>query len=525
MGQSQSISTCKGNGFLLLGFALLVVVGAGGCVWSETHQKTLDELGKLKEESARQAKTEKERFAEERSALERDKTRAMNERLAAQTELANAEAELGRAREVTQQEQERGRALRDDLIAMQEKAQQIEDLAGEVRRERDQLQTKSDDLQRKLDTTRQELDTSKNVLTGTMARMGELGKEHEELKGVLGKAEGDIRDLKTQLQAEKAQTAALREDKQHLLGGTATAQSEISRLQKRAGELETEAARANELEQQLGERNQEIGKLRQSVADRDAVSAALALQTQELAKAKERVDQLTTELATMSEDLASVKRERDGLSEKAAALTEAAARLEKDKMQALASLEAQQKDLKQLEQETAAKEAEIKRLTGTYQDLESSLRSEIARGDIKIKQVRDRLTINVVDRILFDSGSAKIKPEGLKVLKTVGGVLKGVLDKQIRIDGHTDNVPISVRLQDRFKTNWELSTARATSVVRYLIDEAAIAPTLLTAAGHADTQPVAGNDSEEGRMQNRRIEIALYPKDLGDIAESIEKAQ
>lgn len=522
MVQSQPMSRGKGQGILLLGFAVWFVIGAGGCVSSETHQKTLDELGKLKEESARQAKAEKGRFAEELSALERDKTRAMNERLEAQTALAQAEAELAGAREAVQQEQSRGRVLRDDLIAMEEKTQQVEDLAGEVRRERDQLQTKSDDLQRKLDTTRQELDMNKDVLNDTMVRLGELGKVHEELKGALGKAEGDIRDLKTQLQAEKAQVIGLREDKQNLLGGTATAQSEIARLQKRAGELETDAARVRELEQQLGERNQEIGQLRQSVADREAVAASLALQTQELAKAKERVDQLMAELATMSEDLAGVKRERDGLTEKAAVLTETAAKLEQDRAQTMASLEARQKDLKLLEQEKAEKEAEIKRLTGTYQDLESSLRSEIARGDIKIKQVRDRLTINVVDRILFDSGSAKIKPEGLKVLKTVGGVLKGVLDKQIRIDGHTDNVPISARLQDRFKTNWELSTARATSVVRYLIDEAAIAPNLLTAAGHADTQPEAGNDSEEGRTQNRRIEIALYPKDLGGIAESME---
>lgn len=522
MTRNPMASVFTGSGFFLLGIALWLVVGASGCVSSETHQKTLDELGKLREESTQQAQADKDRFSEQVAALERDKTRAMNERLAAQTELAKVEAELAKAREAAEQEQERGRVLRDDLIEVQEKASQIEDLSQEVGRERDQLKTKSDDLQRKLDTTRQELGTSKDVLNSTMARLGALGKEQEELKIALGKAEGDIRDLKTQLQAEKAQVAALRDDKQHLLGGTATAQSEIGRLQKRAGELETEAARAKELEQQLSERNQEIGQLRHSIADRDAVSAALALQTQELAKAKERVDQLTAELASMSEDLAGVKRERDGVVEKIGALKEAAARLEKDKAQALGSLDARYADLRKLEGEKAAKEEEIRRLTGTYQDLESSLRSEIARGDIKIKQVRDRLTINVVDRILFDSGSAKIKPEGLKVLKTVGDVLKGIKDKQIRIDGHTDNVPISARLQDRFKTNWELSTARATSVVRYLIDEVDIPPAMLTAAGHADTQPVAGNDSEEGRTQNRRIEIALYPKDLEDIAESIE---
>jgi len=275
------------------------------------------------------------------------------------------------------------------------------------------------------------------------------------------------------------------------------------------------------LEEQLKERDQDISQLRRSVADRDTVASALVSQGEELKNNKQRVDQLTAELATMSEESATHKRERDNLTGQVAKLEETTASLKKSKEETLASLEAQKEELERLEQEKAAKEMEIKRLSGTYEDLAASLRSEIAQGDIKIKQVRDRLTINVVDRILFDSGSAMIKPAGLKVMKTVGEVLKKVADKQIRIDGHTDNVPIGAGLKDRFPSNWELSTARATSVVRYLIDEGGLIPELLTAAGHADTQPVAANDSEEGRSQNRRIEIALYPKDLKSIAEGI----
>ena len=147
---------------------------------------------------------------------------------------------------------------------------------------------------------------------------------------------------------------------------------------------------------------------------------------------------------------------------------------------------------------------------------------EIEKGKIKIQQIRDRLTITVVDRVLFESGSDTITPEGMNLLNEVGAVLRDVTDRRIRINGHTDNVQIGPKLRDRFKTNWELSTARATSVVRYLVDHAGIAPALLTAAGHAYTQPVADNDSEEGRSQNRRIEIVLYPKDLKSIVAGIE---
>ena len=125
------------------------------------------------------------------------------------------------------------------------------------------------------------------------------------------------------------------------------------------------------------------------------------------------------------------------------------------------------------------------------------------------------LTINMVDRVLFDSGQAQVKPAGVKVLQQVGDVLKTVTDKQIRIEGHTDNVPISTKLQDRYKTNWELSTARATNVVRYLIDHGGIDRTHLSAVGHADTHPLASNDTDQGRASNRRIEIILYPRTIG----------
>jgi chemotaxis protein MotB len=481
MAQNPIASVLERNRFLLLGIALLFVTVASGCVSSGTHRETLDELNDVRRTAALQAQADK----------------TTKDQL--YTELMNA--------------QENNRQL-------QEQIRQITESSEQVRLDRDGLRTKSDDLERKLETAKQDLAHRAELLDKALARIGALTQKEQDLNQTLSSTQGEVRELTIKLEAERAQVAALQEDKQRLLGGTTTAQGEIARLQKRAGELETEVARAKDLEKQLAERDQEIGQLRHSVADRDAVTAALASQGEELKKTRQRVDQLTDELAKMSEESAALTRERDNLTEHVAKLEATTLSLKKSKDETLASLEAQQSELKRVEQEKAEKEAEIRRLTGTYKDLENSLRSEIAQGDIKIKQVRDRLTINVVDRILFDSGSATIKPDGLKVMKSVGDVLKKVTGKQIRIDGHTDNVPISARLKDRFPSNWELSTARATSVVRYLIDEGGIAPELLTAAGHADTQAVASNDSEEGRTQNRRIEIALYPKDLGEILQS-----
>ena len=91
-------------------------------------------------------------------------------------------------------------------------------------------------------------------------------------------------------------------------------------------------------------------------------------------------------------------------------------------------------------------------------------------------------------------------------------------DKHIRVEGHTDNVPIAARYRDRFPTNWEFSTARATSVIRALLEQGGLDPEQVSASGHAHTKPIAGNDTEEGRAVNRRIEIILFPKDQTVVA-------
>jgi chemotaxis protein MotB len=118
----------------------------------------------------------------------------------------------------------------------------------------------------------------------------------------------------------------------------------------------------------------------------------------------------------------------------------------------------------------------------------------------------------MVDEVLFDSGEADLKPEGIAILKKIGGVLKKTEGRTIEVQGHTDNVPIRGALAQRFPTNWELSAARATNVVRFLQDEAGVAPTGLSAAARSEYQPRASNDTEEGRRQNRRIEILLGPE-------------
>jgi chemotaxis protein MotB len=394
-----------------------------------------------------------------------------------------------------------------------EKAQKLSaSQSAELDALRKKAKAESDQLQQQLAGLQQNLDQETNQRKGAEQQAASLEKEREalsarsvDLQSRLDNLEREKGQLGSELSDVRAQIATLENDKQQLASGTATAQSEIVKLQQRAAELEAESSRVAKEREQL---RQEQSRL----------SASLEQERQRLkgeAGEKARLQQEQSQLS------ASLEEERKRLKAEA----EEKARLQQEQSQLSASLEEERKRLKaegeekaRLEQERAAKEDEIRRLTKTQEELSQSLKDEIAKGNIKIQQVRDRLTINMVDRVLFDSGRADIKPAGLKVLKQVSDVLNKITDKQIRIEGHTDNVPISAKLQDKFKTNWELSTTRATTVVRFLIDQGGVQPQSLSAVGYADTHPIESNDSEQGRSSNRRIEIVLYPKDLSQIA-------
>src|SRR5207302_4047171 len=131
---------------------------------------------------------------------------------------------------------------------------------------------------------------------------------------------------------------------------------------------------------------------------------------------------------------------------------------------------------------------------------------------------KDKLTLNMVEKILFNSGQADVKESGKKILDSIASALKKIQDKDIRVEGYTDNVPLSPKLRDRFPTNWELSTARASNVVRYLEEKDGLDPSHLIAAGFGQYHPISTNDTEEGRAQNRRIDIVLVPHEVSGSA-------
>ena len=146
--------------------------------------------------------------------------------------------------------------------------------------------------------------------------------------------------------------------------------------------------------------------------------------------------------------------------------------------------------------------------------LGDEMKAALQSKDVTISELQGKLTVNILDRILFDSGEAEVKPEGQKVLEQVASVLVQYPKRQIHVIGHTDDVPISASLRHRFATNWELSTARATAAVRFLEEKAGVDPRRLGAVGFGEFHPVADNSNPEGRAKNRRIAIVVLPEEM-----------
>jgi chemotaxis protein MotB len=157
-------------------------------------------------------------------------------------------------------------------------------------------------------------------------------------------------------------------------------------------------------------------------------------------------------------------------------------------------------------------QAEVQK-SNTYQALSQRLQAEINADQVQITQLQDRLKVTMVDQLLFPEGGWQVGRSGEQTLDKIVPVLKGLTNKNIIVEGFTDNVPIGPALKERFPSNWELSTARATDVVRYLASQG-VPRNELSAQGFGDSRPVASNDTAAGRAKNRRVEIVITSQNL-----------
>jgi chemotaxis protein MotB len=239
-----------------------------------------------------------------------------------------------------------------------------------------------------------------------------------------------------------------------------------------------------------------------AVKDRDAKAAALAQTQADLDKEKvahkkdaDRASNLSKKLEALGQDVSRLETERTGLGGE---LDEAKKRME---------------ELKKAQAQAEARAAQFRKLVTQFKALTDS-------GKLKVEIRENRMIIALGDKILFDPGKTDLKPEGKDALTQVTVVLKDLPNRNYQVAGHTDNIPIK---SGKFRSNWDLSTARAVEVVNFMIS-AGLDPKRLSAAGYADMSPVAPNDTPENKAKNRRIEITLVPNldDLPPIDDALK---
>jgi chemotaxis protein MotB len=210
----------------------------------------------------------------------------------------------------------------------------------------------------------------------------------------------------------------------------------------------------------------------------------LATQTR-LSNAESSGENLATDLDKARSELAAVQEKLDLLNRDKAALTKEKERLEREK-EAVAQAQ---------------------------KNLENEMRNALQSKDITISELQGKLTVNILDRVMFDSGRAELKAEGQQLLLKLAAVLAKVPNRQVLVIGHTDNVPIRAS-RHLYASNWELSTARANAAVRFLSETAKVDPRHLGAVGFGEFRPVADNSTPQGRAQNRRIAIVILAQDF-----------
>ena len=228
------------------------------------------------------------------------------------------------------------------------------------------------------------------------------------------------------------------------------------------------------------------------------------------ARAKAEQDRLNKLLAGLKARLADAEAKKkllakrlEALGQNVQALEQQRALTEGEKKKLAEQLARSRQQMEELKRRQAQAEARARQ----FRQLLDKFAAMIRAGKVKVTIRDGRMVVALQEKILFDSGKAKLKPEGKAALATVTQVLKSIPNRKFQVAGHTDNVPIHSR---RFKSNWELSVARALNVVKYMIEQG-MPPERLSVAGYSQYSPVASNDTPEGRAQNRRIEIVLQP--------------
>ena len=243
----------------------------------------------------------------------------------------------------------------------------------------------------------------------------------------------------------------------------------------------------------IAARDRKVKVLRGDVA---RLNSSLQRVTEELDQLDERLGVKSIELATARTE---IKSAQDKVAESNAELAEKSESL-KEVGEALETTKAELEQVRKLR-------AQAEKSAKSFKALAAKLKSMVDSGKLEVVRRNGRMMVKLPDDILFQPGRKRLKKAGRSAITEVAAVLAGVEERNFLVAGHTDNVPIK---KGRYKSNWDLSTARAVEVVKLMID-AGMPANRVAAAGYGEFDPIESNDTREGRAKNRRLEIILMP--------------
>ncbi len=379
-------------------------------------------------------------------------------------------------------------------------------------------QQQIDGLTAQLEEQQQTADTKDAALTEQQTQVAALTAQLEEQQQQVATLSAENADLKTQAATRAIPTPETAPTEEQPVATPAASDEQQAERDALMASLQEKEAKINDLMQQLTqhqESQKQLAVLQEENQDYQTQLTALQQQNQE---ARSNAAALEADAQTQEEESRKLKEAHD---QSLASLQAEIANenIEKATIQTRLREELDRSNteyqtrLDSLAQKKEEEILQLKSVAETYLNLTRDLEQEIKDKTVRIEQIQEKLRVVIVNQILFDSGSAQVSKEGVKVLKTIGNELKRNLEgRQIGIEGHTDNETIGKRLQKQYATNWELSSARASNVLRYLQETSRIPGAKLFAVGYGSHHPVAENATEEGRRLNRRIEIVLTPE-------------
>lgn len=295
-------------------------------------------------------------------------------------------------------------------------------------------------------------------------------------------------------------------------------QTKIDSLNEKISSLDEENQKLTEKKQEFENKNQELQKKNQELVDkRDNL-------TETVERLRERQSTLADSNTVLRKRLSKLRKKTQSLSDDNSDLRDTIRSFRSEKQNFQSRLDKQKTRVNDLKQRLEERNQKLKKLQNENSSIREEVENNVDRGEVVDNQNNDAkqndpkgqkgVNIAIQTNVLFEGGSVSLRPSIRKELETIADILKNYPDREIRIEGHTDDLPLSSELKRKYESNWELSAIRAVNVLKFLVYGQGIDKDRIAAVAYGQFRPRVPNTSTENRVKNRRVEVVLLPPDF-----------